>query len=112
MYSCRRTYLFLSVVEQLGSGKEAIQAIGSIPYINKKWLDFLVWRCRKLREELEQVLIAFRDNGDRIQQEFNIEGSIIPMSGIINNGDQDPAIFNQWIWRRVRRRAGSFCGNR
>ena len=25
-------------IEQLGSGKEAIQAIGDIPYINKKWL--------------------------------------------------------------------------
>ena len=28
-------------IEQLGEGKEAIQAIGNIPYINKKWLDFL-----------------------------------------------------------------------
>ena len=28
-------------IEQLGSGKEAIQAIGDIPYINKKWLDYL-----------------------------------------------------------------------
>ena len=28
-------------IEQLGEGKEAIQAIGDIPYINKKWLDFL-----------------------------------------------------------------------
>ncbi len=79
-------------IEQLGSGKEAIQAIGSIPYINKKWLDFLGLEVPETTEELEQVLIAFRDNGDRIQQEFNIEGSIIPMSGIINNGDQDPAI--------------------
>jgi len=28
-------------IEQLGAGKEAIQAIGDIPYINKKWLDYL-----------------------------------------------------------------------
>ena len=28
-------------IEQLGAGKEAIQAIGNIPYINKKWLDYL-----------------------------------------------------------------------
>ena len=28
-------------IEQLGEGKEAIQAIGDIPYINKKWLDYL-----------------------------------------------------------------------
>ena len=27
-------------IEQLGAGKEAIQAIGDIPYINKKWLDY------------------------------------------------------------------------
>ena len=26
-------------IEQLGAGKEAIQAIGDVPYINKKWLD-------------------------------------------------------------------------
>ena len=28
-------------IEQLGAGKEAIQAIGDVPYINKKWLDYL-----------------------------------------------------------------------
>lgn len=79
-------------IEQLGEGKEAIQAIGDIPYINKKWLDFLGLEVPETVDELEQVLIAFRDNADRIQQEFQIEGSIIPMSFIINNGDQDPAI--------------------
>ena len=78
-------------IEQLGEGKEAIQAIGDIPYINKKWLDFLGLEVPETVDELEQVLIAFRDNADRIQQEFQIEGSIIPMSFIINNGDQDPA---------------------
>ncbi len=34
-------------IEQLGAGKEAIQAIGDIPYINKKWLDYLDWRFRQ-----------------------------------------------------------------
>ena len=43
-------------------------------------------------DELEQVLIAFRDNADALEKEFNIEGDVIPMSFIINNGDQDPAI--------------------
>ena len=79
-------------IEQLGSGKEAIQAIGSIPYINKKWLDFLGLEIPKTTEELEQALVSFRDNASRLQAEFGIEGNVIPMSFIINNGDQDPAI--------------------
>ncbi len=79
-------------IEQLGSGKEAIQAIGSIPYINKKWLDFLGLEIPETTAELEEVLVSFRDNASRLQAEFGIEGSVIPMSFIINNGDQDPAI--------------------
>ena len=79
-------------IEQLGEGKEAIQAIGDIPYINKKWLDFLDFEVPTTTEELEQALIAFRDNADALEKEFNIEGGVIPMSFIINNGDQDPAI--------------------
>ena len=79
-------------IEQLGAGKEAIQAIGDIPYINKKWLDYLKLDVPTTTEELEQVLIAFRDNADKLEQEFDIEGGVIPMSFIINNGDQDPAI--------------------
>ena len=43
-------------------------------------------------DELEQVLIAFRDHADELEKEFDIEGGVIPMSFIINNGDQDPAI--------------------
>lgn len=77
-------------IEQLGAGKEAIQAIGNIPYINKKWLDFLGLSVPETTKELEEVLIAFRDNGAKLQQEFAIESDIIPMSFIIN--DQDPAI--------------------
>lgn len=79
-------------IEQLGEGKEAIQAIGNIPYINKKWLDCLGLEVPATTDELEQVLIAFRDNADRLEKECNIEGDVIPMSFIINNGDQDPAI--------------------
>ena len=37
-----------------------------------------------------QVLIAFRDNAEKLQSEFGIEGSIIPMSFIMN--DQDPCL--------------------
>lgn len=79
-------------IEKLGEGKEAIQAIGNIPYINKKWLDCLELEVPSTTEELEQVLIAFRDNADKIQKECGVEGDVIPMSFIINNGDQDPAI--------------------
>ena len=79
-------------IEQLGEGKEAIQAIGDIPYINKKWLDFLGLEVPTTTDELEQALIAFRDNADALEEEFDIEGDVIPMSFIINNGDQDPAI--------------------
>lgn len=79
-------------IEQLGSGKEAIQAIGDIPYINKKWLDYLGLEIPTTTDELEQVLIQFRDYADDLKQEFSIEGDVIPMSFIINNGDQDPSI--------------------
>lgn len=79
-------------IEQLGEGKEAIQAIGNIPYINKKWLDFLGLKVPETTEELEKVLIAFRDHAEELKSEFDIEGGVIPMSFIINNGDQDPAI--------------------
>lgn len=77
-------------IEQLGEGKEAIQAISNIPYINKKWLDYLDLEIPDTTEELESTLIAFRDHAQELQQEFAIEGSVIPMSFIIN--DQDPAI--------------------
>ena len=92
VYSTGPTYLFFPWIEQLGAGKEAIQAIGDIPYINKKWLDYLKLDVPTTTEELEQVLIAFRDNADKLEKKFNIEGGVIPMSFIINNGDQDPAI--------------------
>lgn len=79
-------------IEQLGSEKTAIQTIGNMSFINKKWMDFLGLEMPETVEEFEQVLIAFRDNADKLQAEFNIEGSIIPMSCIVNDGDQDPSI--------------------
>lgn len=79
-------------IEQLGAGKEAIQAIGDIPYINKKWLDYLGLSVPTTTDELEQVLIAFRDHAQELKDAFDIEGDVIPLSFIINNGDQDPAI--------------------
>lgn len=79
-------------IEQLGSEKTAIQTVGNMSFINKKWLDFLGLEIPETVDEFEQVLIAFRDNASELQKEFNIEGSIIPMSCIVNDGDQDPAI--------------------
>ena len=79
-------------IEQLGSEKTAIQTIGNMPFINQKWMNFLGLEMPTTVQEFEQVLIAFRDNADKIAAEFGIEGSIIPMSCIINDGDQDPAI--------------------
>lgn len=79
-------------IEQLGSGKEAIQAIGNIPYINKKWMDYLGLEMPKTTAELEAVLIAFRDHAGELEKKFDITGNVVPMSFIINNGDQDPSI--------------------
>lgn len=79
-------------IEQLGSEKTAIQTVGDMSFINKKWLDFLGLEIPTTVDEFEQVLIAFRDHASELQAEFNIDGSIIPMSFIINDGDQDPAI--------------------
>lgn len=79
-------------IEQLGSEKTAIQTVGNMSFINKKWLDFLELEVPETVEDFEKVLIAFRDNASKLQKEFNIDGSIIPMSCIVNDGDQDPSI--------------------
>ena len=79
-------------IEQLGSEKTAIQTVGNMSFINKKWLDFLGLEIPTTVDEFEQVLIAFRDHASELQAEFNIDGSIIPMSCIVNDGDQDPSI--------------------
>lgn len=79
-------------IEQLGSEKTAIQTVGDMSFINKKWLDFLDLEIPETVDEFEEVLIAFRDNASELQKEFNIDGTIIPMSCIVNDGDQDPAI--------------------
>ncbi len=76
-------------IEQLGYEKTAIQTVGSsMPFINKNWLDFLGLEVPTTVDDFEAALIAFRDNADALKAEFNIEGSIIPMSFIMN--DQDP----------------------
>ncbi len=79
-------------IEQLGSEKTAIQAIGNMPFINKAWLDHLGLEVPTTVEDFEAVLIAFRDNAADLQAAFGIDGSVIPMSCIVNDGDQDPAV--------------------
>ena len=79
-------------IEQLGYEKTAIQTIGDMPFINTDWLNFLGLSMPTTTDEFEQVLIAFRDNADKLKAEFNIDGDIIPMACIMNDGDQDPAI--------------------
>ena len=79
-------------IEQLGSEKTAIQTIGDMSFINKKWLDFLGLEVPETVDDFEAVLIEFRDHASDLQAEFGIDGSIIPMSFILNDGDQDPAI--------------------
>ena len=78
MYSTGRTYLFFPMDRAAWVGEGSHQAIGDIPYINKKWLDYLKLDVPTTTEELEQVLIAFRDNADKLEQEFDIEGGVIP----------------------------------
>ena len=79
-------------IEQLGTEKTSIQTVGNMSFINKKWLDYLGLEVPTNIDEFEKVLIAFRDNASELQKTFGIDGSIIPMSCIVNDGDQDPAV--------------------
>ena len=75
-------------IEQLG-GKTAIQTIGNMPFINTAWLDFLGLEMPKTVDEFEAVLLAFRDNADKLKAEFGIDGDIIPLACIVNGGNED-----------------------
>ena len=79
-------------IEQLGYEKTAIQTIDNMPFINKNWLDFLGLEVPTTVEDFEKCLLAFRDNADKLKAEFNIDGDVIPMSFIINDGGQDPMV--------------------
>ena len=90
-------------IEQLGVDKTAIQTIGNMPFINTKWLNFLGLEMPHTVDEFEQVLIAFRDNAAAIQSEFGIEGSILPLSCILNDGDPDPAVLElNDVWKEKK----------
>lgn len=79
-------------IEQLGQGKEAIQAIGAIPYINKKWLEYLKIPVPTNVAELEACLKSFKEHASDLEKHFQIRGGVIPMSFICNDGGQDASI--------------------
>lgn len=79
-------------IEQLGYEKTAIQLLDNMSFINKNWLDFLGLDVPETVDDFEKVLLAFKDNADKLKAEFNIDGDIIPMSCIMNDGGQDPMI--------------------
>jgi len=70
-------------IEQLGVGKEAIQAIGGMPFINKKWLDDLGLEVPKTTDDLAKVLVAFKE------KQPGESGNVIPMSFRVNGGNED-----------------------
>ncbi|GJM72706.1 hypothetical protein HMSSN036_49220 [Paenibacillus macerans] len=47
-------------IEELGTGKERIQSVDAVPWINVEWLNKLDLEMPKTTEELKQVLIAFK----------------------------------------------------
>lgn len=73
-------------IEELGTGKNAIQALDDIPWINKKWLDKLGLPMPTTTDELEKDLLAFKNN------EAKLGTKVIPMSFMINHGGEDPAM--------------------
>lgn len=67
-------------IEELGSGKEAIQAVDDLPWINVEWLNKLGLKMPTTTEELKQVLLAFKQNDPAGN------GKTIPMSFISKPG--------------------------
>lgn len=69
-------------IEELGSGKEAIQAIGGIPFINQKWLTELGLDMPTTPDELTEVLRAFKQ----------AHPDCLPMSFVMNGGNEDVGV--------------------
>lgn len=69
-------------IEELGSGKTAIQAVGGIPFINKKWLDELGLAMPQTTDELTEVLRAFKA----------AHPDSLPLSFVMNGGNEDVCI--------------------
>lgn len=74
-------------IEELGSGKERIQAVDAVPWINVEWLKKLGLDMPKTTEELKQVLIAFKTQDPN----GNGQADEIPLSFINKPGAEDLA---------------------
>ncbi|WP_080837680.1 ABC transporter substrate-binding protein [Cohnella massiliensis] len=72
-------------IEELGSGKERIQAVDAVPWINVEWLDKLGLEMPKTTEELKDVLIAFKTRDPN----GNGQADEIPLSFINKPGAED-----------------------
>lgn len=68
-------------IEELGTGKEAIQAIGGKPWINQTWLTELGLPMPTTTDELESVLLAFKE------QKPGGRDDIIPLSFMLKGKD-------------------------
>ncbi|MDT3427932.1 putative aldouronate transport system substrate-binding protein [Paenibacillus forsythiae] len=74
-------------IEELGEGKERIQAVDSMPWINVDWLKKLNLEMPKTTEELKKVLIAFKTQDPN----GNGQADEIPLSFINKPGAEDLA---------------------
>ncbi|MUT65791.1 ABC transporter substrate-binding protein [Paenibacillus sp. NEAU-GSW1] len=74
-------------IEELGNGKERIQAVDSMPWINVEWLNKLGLKMPTTTEELKQVLIAFKTQDPN----GNGQADEIPLSFINKPGAEDLA---------------------
>lgn len=72
-------------IEELGSGKEAIQSVDNFPWINVEWLDNLGLEMPTTTEELKEVLIAFKTQDPN----GNGQADEIPLSFINKPGGED-----------------------
>lgn len=72
-------------IEELGNGKERIQAVDSMPWINVEWLKNLGLDMPTTTEELKQVLIAFKTQDPN----GNGQADEIPLSFINKPGAED-----------------------
>ncbi|MED4957158.1 ABC transporter substrate-binding protein [Paenibacillus sp. FSL R5-0527] len=72
-------------IEELGTGKERIQSVDAVPWINVEWLNKLGLEMPKTTEELKQVLIAFKTQDPN----GNGQADEIPLSFINKPGAED-----------------------
>lgn len=72
-------------IEELGSGKQRIQAVDNLPWINVEWLNKLGLKMPTTTEELKEVLIAFKTQDPN----GNGKADEIPLSFINKPGGED-----------------------